>query len=1207
MNGKKPNAHHDDHELQKLDELLKTWHQDVDDRALKARQRILAAANAEAETSESSSVLRRIFMNRYLPYAAIITLAAIAALYAIPQITPRAMAQDGLVMLPDGGRLDAFDRNGNEIGPCSLKNTDVQAKVSGHFIRVDVEQLFNNTYEVPIEAVYTFPLSHRGAVDRMTMTIRTGNEIRFIEGEIEERGRAREIYEQARDAGYVASLLEQERPNIFTQSVANIEPGAEISISISYVETLESTDGTYKMAFPTVVGPRYIPGYPSNDVPLPMGCAVREGIVLRGPAAITLLDEGAVGGQYYQFDALEEEAPVKEMIKASTPIDPPAWISQDERPELVRTFEVAYSNGSKEPGILFEDNTGFVGGRWFCGQLPEPGEPFSPDTDQVPDASKITPMPVKPGTRAGHDISITVEIETGGLPIKHVVAPLHEIKEVSPRAGKGSKGRKVFELVKKNVIPNRDFILEWTLGDDRIQESILTHAKNAGTAYVLDGPKEGITIVDGHLALILNPPARVDDVDVPARELVFVLDTSGSMSGFPIEKAKAVMTRAIDSMRPEDTFNLITFAGNTSILWEQPRPATAENRKLANAFINSRKGGGGTEMMKAINAALTQTPSKERILRAAELVNLPADGREVRVVLPFGSYAERHLEVKPDVRFGIETSIAIPARPESMDGGIIHGALLIEIDGVWATREGRRVLVVENAKFVDEDAPKTDPMRIVVFMTDGYVGNDQAILAAIRENAATTRVFSFGIGNSINRFLLDGMAEVGRGAVEYLTLEDTNAEEAVERFARRIQTPVLIDLSMEIDGIVLQDVLPSGRYLPDLYDDEPIVIFASYQVPGEGTITLRGRTGSGPWSRTINVTLPAEENDNDVIATLWAREKIDEVLAPHLEALQMGQVDDAVKDEVITLGKQYGIMTPFTSFVAVEKTRVISDGKPMLVRVPIELPSGTDWNGFFGNPNADPIDIMLEATALGLNQDQDLMVSSDEAIEVKDEEIKLTRGMAQSTVLSGNSVTRNSPVPPPIRLGHIKRAGSPGAAAGMRTQMGGLSENSFGNVVGSGGGRSGDVGGITDTLDSSDNLWFQQEGGSNEENSVPTDQEEILDEDQVEHLARVLDRPLFRIAVRALLMEHDPEFSLVLVEEQRYIDAEGKVLVAIKLDMVDAARIDALKAMGLHLIATNDATRVVVGMATDRALIDIGLLDGVLRVIPTDLEDAPVK
>ena len=260
MNHNQDKNHDGDHN--ELDELLKSWHQDVGSRADEARQRVLSAVNADAVTPHSQTTLRKIFMNRYLPYAAIIALTTLVALFASPELTPKAIAQDGVVMLPDGGRLDAFNEEGEEIGPCSLRNTDVDFSISGHLVRVDIEQVYNNTYDAIIEAVYTFPLSHRGAVDRMTMTIRSGDETRVVEGEIEERGRAREMYETARDAGYVASLLEQERPNIFTQSVANIEPGSEVTIAISYVETLESVDGTYKIAFPTVVGPRYIPGYP---------------------------------------------------------------------------------------------------------------------------------------------------------------------------------------------------------------------------------------------------------------------------------------------------------------------------------------------------------------------------------------------------------------------------------------------------------------------------------------------------------------------------------------------------------------------------------------------------------------------------------------------------------------------------------------------------------------------------------------------------------------------------------------------------------------------------------------------------------------------------------------------------------------------------------------------------------------------------------
>ena len=781
-----------------LDALLKEWHGDVRERARDARMQVLRASLADGGTSQAGSLLRTVFMNRYLPFAAMVALVAMLSVFALPDLTTRAQAEDKIVMLPDGGRLDAFGPGGSEVGPCALKTTDVDASVSGHFVRVDVEQVFTNGYEFPIEAVYTFPLSHRGAVDRMSMTVRTGNEIRFIEGEIEERGRARMIYEEARESGYVASLLEQERPNIFTQSVANIEPGAEITISISYIETLESTDGRYRIVFPTVVGPRYIPGVSQGSDALPPELSARRGIVLRGPATIMFEDPSAI------------EEPGPDMVSAANPIKRPSWVDEGDRPDMLTRFKASYLDGSVEPGTFFVDGTGVVGGRWFCWQAPEPGAPFADDTDEVPDASRITPMPVRPGTRAGHDISIKVEIDTGGAAIASVESPLHEIVEVPPAAGRGSRGRRIFELASRKEIPNRDFVLEWTLEGDGIRESVLTHATNPMTVFPLDGPEEGITLVDGHIAVILNPPDRVEDSSVPARELVFVLDTSGSMRGFPIEKAKAVMTRAIDSMRPDDTFNLITFAGDTHILWDEPRPATEENRRIANDFVESRRSGGGTEMMRAIDAALTRTVTDTGPLEVVDLVQLPADGREVRVRLPFGAYSERELEVNPDVRFGIETTIAIPARPESMVDGLIHGGLPVEIEGRWSNREGRRVLIVENARFSESESEsgRNEPMRIVVFMTDGYVGNDQAILASIRRNAATTRVFSFGIGNSVNRYLLDGMAEAGRGAVEYVTLEEGPADEAVARFTRRIETPVLIDISMTVEGVVLQDILP---------------------------------------------------------------------------------------------------------------------------------------------------------------------------------------------------------------------------------------------------------------------------------------------------------------------------------------------------------------------------------------------------------------
>src|SRR5262249_38790074 len=128
------------------------------------------------------------------------------------------------------------------------------------------------------------------------------------------------------------------------------------------------------------------------------------------------------------------------------------------------------------------------------------------------------------------------------------------------------------------TIPNKDFVLRYDVAGQAIQDALLTHRSDKG----------------GFFTLILQPPERVTAADVTPKELVFVLDTSGSMEGFPIEKAKETMKLALDSLYPEDTFNLITFAGDTHILFPRPVHATRENLLRAQSFLASRQGSGGT-------------------------------------------------------------------------------------------------------------------------------------------------------------------------------------------------------------------------------------------------------------------------------------------------------------------------------------------------------------------------------------------------------------------------------------------------------------------------------------------------------------------------------------------------------------------------------------------------------------------------------------
>ena len=163
----------------------------------------------------------------------------------------------------------------------------------------------------------------------------------------------------------------------------------------------------------------------------------------------------------------------------------------------------------------------------------------------------------------GHDISLDITLDAG-VAIDNVSSKSHAIDMQRPDVAQAH-----VRLKNSAVIPNKDFILRYDVAGKNISDALLTHRSEKG----------------GFFTLILQPPERVTATDVTPKELVFVLDTSGSMSGFPIEKAKETMKLALDSLYPADTFNLITFAGDTHILFPEPVPATPENLEKAQAFL----------------------------------------------------------------------------------------------------------------------------------------------------------------------------------------------------------------------------------------------------------------------------------------------------------------------------------------------------------------------------------------------------------------------------------------------------------------------------------------------------------------------------------------------------------------------------------------------------------------------------------------------
>jgi Ca-activated chloride channel family protein len=649
-------------------------------------------------------------------------LLCVLALLTVPH-AGRLIAQvpTGAPTILGTGSLNAVDPDGKPLGTCPLKHTRVQAEISGFVARVNVKQTFGNPFKERIEAVYTFPLSQQGAVDDMLMKVGE----RVIRGEIKRREEARRIYEDAKARGEVASLLDQERPNIFTQSVANIMPGEEVEITIRYVELLQFETGAFTFSFPTVVGPRFIPG-------------------------------SATG----------------------------------------------------------KSGTGTV-----------------PDTVQVPDASKITPPVTPKGTRAGHDIDITVTVDAG-MNIRQISSALHDVE-----IAREGDNRAVVKLKNKEEIPNRDFVLKYEVAGDSLKSGYLAH--RAGK--------------DGYLTLILLPPKRPTAEQISPKEMIFVIDRSGSQRGAPLQKAKETMIHILENMNPEDTFQVIDFSDKVNILFDEPQKISDEMLTRAKSYIATLSGNGGTWMEPAVEAACS----------------IPADANR---------------------------------------------------------------------------------LRIVVFMTDGYVGNDFQILGMVKKLRGNSRWFPFGAGNSVNRFLLDNMAKLGGGEVEYVLLNSSGAKVAA-KFYSRISTPVLTDVKVEFVGGDVAEVYP--QHVSDVWEQRPLYICARYKTPGKATATLRGFAGGKPYEEKLTLDLPELERANSSVASIWARAKVDCLMEGDYLLGAQGRtgVNAELKEEIIGVALEHRIMTQYTSFVAVEEAVVTIDGQPMRIVVPVEMPEGVSYEGVFGDLN----------------------------------------------------------------------------------------------------------------------------------------------------------------------------------------------------------------------------------------------------------------
>jgi len=366
--------------------------------------------------------------------------------------------------------------------------TDIDLTVSGPTIRARVTQVFRNPTQNWVEATYVYPLPDGSAVDTLKMV--AGG--RIIVGDIKERQQARVIYEQARQNGQKAALTEQARPNIFTNSIANIGPGETVLVQIEYQEPVHQSGNEFSLRVPLVVGPRY------NPAPLVQSADLRA------------------------------------------------------------------------------DGSGW-------------GSTFS---DPVPDRDRISPPVLDPAQNAPvNPTSITVHLQSG-FPLGDVKSLYHQVRIESP-----DDSTRVIRLAGSEVPADRDFELTWRPAAEKAP-SVGLFREHVGSADYL-------------LAFVTPPTVEQAEKKPLPREVIFVIDNSGSMGGASITQAKASLIYALGRLQPNDRFNVIRFDHTMDVLFPASVPADAAHISRATSFVSALQAAGGTEMVPAMHAALTDNNASD--------------------------------------------------------------------------------------------------------------------------------------------------------------------------------------------------------------------------------------------------------------------------------------------------------------------------------------------------------------------------------------------------------------------------------------------------------------------------------------------------------------------------------------------------------------------------------------------------------------------
>ena len=615
----------------------------------------------------------------------------------------------GLGEVGQGSLLAATETPGRYL-EVPVQSTEVEITVKGLVVEAVVEQRFENISSEWLEGIYVFPLPQGAAVHAMRLVV--GD--RVIEGEVQEREAARKVYQQAKSEGKKTSLVEQERPNIFTTSVANIGPGESIAVRIAYQEILDYDSGRFSLRFPMVVGPRYIPGSP-----------------------------------------------------VATPSEATGWAF---------------------------------------------------DTDQVPDASRITPPVLHPDEGKINPVKLSVTLDAG-MPLERLICPSHPAEISAEKDG-------IRYIALDGAFADRDFVLEWVPARGREPRAAVFTEEKDGAYYVL--------------AMVMPPADEfVETVRLP-RETVFVIDTSGSMGGASILQAQQALLLAVDQLRPEDFFNIIEFDSRFTVLWPDSRPAMPAALAEAKLWVERLDANGGTEIMGPLLAAL-------------------------------------------------------------------------------------------------EDRAEHTPLRQIIFITDGCVGNEDALFAAINTGLGRSRLFTVGIGSAPNSHFMERAATFGRGSFTHIGTPSEVSLRMGELFAK-LENPVLADIELVWPD---PDAEAWPARVPDLYSGEPVVVTARLATL-HGDLEASGVRAHQAWRTGVKLSVRKESAG---INRLWARRKI----AALMEDRVRGIPEDEIRTQVLEVALAHHLVSKYTSLVAVDVTPSRPEDAALKSgAVPTNLPAGWQFEKVFG-------------------------------------------------------------------------------------------------------------------------------------------------------------------------------------------------------------------------------------------------------------------